>query len=262
MINKILKVIKMKRAERSEFLLKKLNQLPFKYKKSNGKYLFLNYQPASYVDFNKHQEFEGLYKKFIKQNHENNSGDIIRLWSLILNIKQILEENIEGDFAELGVWRGNTAAILAYYAKNFGRKVILYDTFEGFDKKDLTGVDADIRMSFSNTSIEVAKDVIGECANVCEFNKGYFPSTIQDHHRQSRFSLVSLDCDLYEPMKEGLKFFYPLMSKGGIFFLHDYSSNCWPGAKLAIDEFCRESEENLILIADLAGSAFFRKTKG
>jgi hypothetical protein len=72
---------------------------------------------------------------------------------------------------------------------------------------------------------------------------------------------VSLDCDLYEPMKAGLEFFYPRMTRGGIFLLHDYSSFSWNGAKKAIDEFCGQSGEFIVLMPDKSGSAFLRKAR-
>jgi len=98
---------------------------------------YLGYYPDSFSDFKSHQEFKILSKKFIRFNKRNNAGDISRLWAIMLNVKQLLSDEIEGNFAELGVWRGNTAAILAYYAKLSNKKVFLFDTFEGFSKKTL-----------------------------------------------------------------------------------------------------------------------------
>ena len=219
------------------------------------------YQPDSHTAFQAHPEFEELQKRFSTHNKRNNAGDTTRLWSFMLNSKQILAESIEGDFAELGVWRGNTAAILAHYAEEHQRKVFLFDTYEGFSKDDLTGIDAKKDTDFNNTSIELVKQVIGPAVTQCFFVKGFFPDTITDEHRNRQYAIVSLDCDLYAPTKAGLTFFYERMPKGGIFFLHDYSSLHWDGSKKAIDEFCKESGEHIILMPDKSGSAFLRKTK-
>lgn len=190
---------------------------------------------------------------------QNNGGDVSRLWSLILNLKQLQEEGIKGDFAELGVWRGNTAAVFAHYAKQQGRQLYLFDTFEGFDANDLKDVDASHAVgAFSNTSIELVKNTVLH-HEVCHIVKGYFPGSVQPVHAENTYAAVSLDCDLYEPMKAGLEFFYPRMVKGGIFFLHDYSSGYWPGAKKAVDEFCRAHGVHVVLMPDKSGSAFFRK---
>ena len=228
---------------------------------SNFHRSFLAYQPDSHYFYGAHPEFNDLYARFIQGNLLNNSGDIPRLWSILLNCKQVVEEGIPGDFAELGVWRGNTAAILSVVARGSGRQVFLFDTFEGFQDRDLKGIDSDKKMEFRDTSTDLVLMTIGEPHGHCHLVKGYFPNSVEDAHRNNFYAVVSLDCDLYEPMKAGLDFFYARMPKGATFLLHDYSSLYWKGAKLAIDEFCAASGEFLVLIPDKSGSAFIRKTK-
>ena len=220
--------------------------------------LFLSNMPDSHWLTGDHAEFSGLYRRFVMHNAVNNGNDIARLWSFMLNIKQVLKEGISGDFAELGVWRGNTSALLAYYAKRAGREAFLFDTFEGFDQKDLVALDADKVMAFSDTSVGLAREVIGPAADVCHFIKGYFPASVTASVVERQYAVVSLDCDLHEPMKAGLDFFYQRMPAGGIFLLHDYSSTVWAGAAMAIDEFCRRNGEFVTLIPDKSGSAFIR----
>jgi len=263
MISRIIRLIKKPSAERNRLIKQKirmLSTLPFYFGKVNLPFTFIAYQPDSYAYFNSHTEFHNLFKSFISHNKFNNAGDVPRLWSFILNIKQVLNENIPGDFAELGVWRGNTASVLAHYAASTNRKVYLFDTFEGFDTRDLEGIDKDKQMAFTDTSLAMVKEVIGISSDVCKFVKGYFPSTVSKEHKANIYSIVSIDCDLYEPMKAGLEVFYPLMSKGGLFLLHDYSSMFWDGAKKAIDEFCIKNGEYVILMPDKSGSAFIRKS--
>ena len=229
---------------------------------------FIGYQPDSFSYFKCHSEFDSLFKTFISRNEINNGGDTARLWCFMLNIKQILAENIEGDFAELGVWRGNTASVLAHYAAEVGRELYLFDTFEGFDSRDFDTVDSskqsilsDTALRFADTSLEIAKNTIGSNCTQCHFIQGYFPDSIQAEHKNKQYAIVSLDCDLYEPMKAGLEFFYPLMPPGGLLLLHDYSSLHWPGAKIAVDEFCMQHQENVVLMPDKSGSAIIRKRK-
>jgi len=221
-----------------------------------------SFQPDAFVRFQAHSEFFSLFERFIARNESNNAGDIPRLWALILNLKQILAQGIAGDFAELGVWKGNTASVLAHYAAQSDRKVVLFDTFDGFDRKDLVGKDATHNPAmFKDTSVSLVKEVIGENASVCEFIAGRFPEIIPDECRDRIYAAVSLDCDLYEPIKAGLDFFYPRMPRGGLLFLHDYSSGHWPGAKRAVDEFCARTGEFAILMPDKSGSAFVRKSQ-
>jgi hypothetical protein len=224
--------------------------------------LALSYQPDSLATSKAYPEFDKLFRSFTKHNKLNNAGDFPRLFSYLLNIRQVLEENVEGDFAEVGVWRGNTASVLAHFASQSNRRVYLFDTYEGFSTRDIHGVDADKdATSFSNTSIALVEEVLGEDSQCCHFVKGHFPASLSEVHEARRYAVVSLDCDLYAPMKAGLNVFYPLMSTGGILLLHDYSSQYWDGAKLAIDEFCKEVGEFVILMPDKSGSAFLRKTR-
>ncbi|MBT8606664.1 hypothetical protein G6656_00005 [Polynucleobacter paneuropaeus] len=136
-----------------------LSTIPFYFGKANLSFTFLGYQPDSQVHSNSHKEFPQLFKSFIADNKYNNAGDLTRLWSLILNIKQILSEDIPGDFAELGVWRGNSASVLAYYAAISGRKVYLFDTYEGFDERDFVGVDEGEQKAFADTSLALVKKI-------------------------------------------------------------------------------------------------------
>jgi hypothetical protein len=220
------------------------------------------YQPDSLVHFQEHPEFFTLVERFITGNSQNNAGDVPRLWALVLNLKQVVGEKIEGDFAELGVWKGNTASVFAHYAAETNRTVFLFDTFDGFAERDLVGIDAQHNAQmFRDTSIGQVKDVIGENSRYCEFIAGRFPDVIPERCKLATYAAVHLDCDLYEPMRAGLDFFYPRMARGGILILHDYSSGHWRGAKKAVDEFCAATGEFPILMPDKSGSAVVRKSR-
>ena len=95
---------------------------------------YIAYRPDSDVRFKQHPELAQLSKKWTQYNL-NNAGDLQRLYLLAINIKQVLEDNIPGDMAELGVYRGNSAAVLAHYAK-IHRK----NSFYLILSRDLTGV--------------------------------------------------------------------------------------------------------------------------
>ncbi len=219
---------------------------------------YLAYRPDSDVRFGRHPEMAQLSEKWIKYNITNNAGDLPRLYALVLNTKQVVEENIAGDIAELGVFRGNSAAILAHYARISGRKLLLFDTFEGFDRRDLVGRDKSRAVSFANTSLDVVRDVVGDEA--VQFVQGRFPESIPPDLETSRFCLVHIDCDLYEPSKAGLEFFYPRLSPGGLMIVHDYANPCWVGIKDAVDEFCRNIPERPVIFGDKSGTAMIRKS--
>ena len=263
MISKVLKYLSYRKKREIEKMGNRIAQKMFTSFSSFfvWKKLILTYTPDSIVHFKAYPHIYDLYEKFRKFNRANNGGDINRLISIVLNVEKVLDEdNVQGNLAEVGVWKGNTACLLAYYAHEYERKCFLFDTYTGFDSRDLKGVDEKSNKgSFDDTSLEIVKSVIGsEALDTCEFLRGYFPESIPDYLDKEKFAVVSLDCDLYKPMKAGLTWFYPRMQNGSIFLLHDYSSRFWEGSKKAIDEFCSETNQQVILLPDKSGSAFIR----
>jgi O-methyltransferase len=88
---------------------------------------------------------------------------------------------------------------------------------------------------------------------------GVFPDTASDL-LDEKFSLVSLDCDLYEPILEGWRFFYPRMSPGGYIFLHDHNGTGYhQGPMRATAEFLADKPEKVVDIPDQWGSVVIRK---
>jgi hypothetical protein len=222
----------------------------------------LTQTPERYVThLPKYRERGGLYdpadtRKWLSGN-PNNAGDMPRFHFLNLACDQILKENITGDVAELGVFRGNSAFLLAKLARRLGTTAYLFDTYEGFDERDLAGVDAKAPAAFSETSIERVKRLVGEENAV--FVAGYFPDSLSQVEGDPRFCLVHLDCDLYAPMKAALEYFYPRLVRGGWLIMHDYASLVWDGAEKAVDEFFADKPERIIVIPDKAGTAVIRR---
>jgi hypothetical protein len=201
--------------------------------------------------------FEDNLRAFLCGNERRNSQDLARFYFLTLSCDRVAKEAIPGAFAELGVYKGNTAFVLAQTARRLGRGIYLFDTFEGFDESDLAGVDADKRQEFEDTSLPEVKALVGESG--ATFVKGYFPGTTSTLPDDLTFALVHLDCDLYEPFRAGLEYFYPRLSSGGFLIMHDYCSLYWDGVERAIDEFFADKPEHIVLIPDKSGTAVIRK---
>jgi hypothetical protein len=214
-------------------------------------------RPDSDLSHHKYPEIGTLSELWTHKNEKRNASDLPRLYSLVLNIQQTLEENVAGDFAELGVYRGNSAAVLAHYARKSGRNVFLFDTFEGFDAKDLVGVDRSHAMEFDDTSLASVREFVGE-ENV-RYIPGYFPASVPPELDRAQFSVVHLDCDLYEPIKAGMNFFFPRLSPGGMMIVHDYANPHWKGVSKAVDEFLAARPERPVLMPDRSGTAIIRK---
>jgi hypothetical protein len=224
---------------------------------------FIAYRPDRYSDnANKAIQRTGssLFKDvsgFLRGNRANNAGDLARFYLFNLIFDQIQKEQLTGDLVELGVYKGNTAVLLAKFARAQGKTVYLFDTFQGFSKADLRGVDADKSIAFQGVSLEYVKSFVG--TERTKYVVGYFPESAAGIPDDLAFCLVHLDCDLYAPMKAALEYFYPRLVPGGFFILHDYSSLYWDGAEKAIDEFLADKPERVMPIPDKSGTVVVRK---
>lgn len=214
--------------------------------------------PDSIYHFNQYVEYEKLKELYTARNTVNQLKDYTRLQSMMLNLNRIMENGVRGEYAELGVYLGNNCAVLHEYCKKHNRKLYMFDTFEGFDDRDLTGIDKDQMMQFVDTSLEGVKAFVG-VDEYTRYIKGYFPDSLTDECMEQEFSFVSIDCDLYQPIKAGLEFFYPRLSKGGMIFVHDYSGCFFEGARKAVDEYCSDNELSLVMLPDKAGTAVLTK---
>ena len=115
------------------------------------------------------------------------------------------------------------------------RKLHLFDTFEGFDARDVAKEENTSRIKagdYNNTSEDVVMKKMEHPEKVV-IHKGYFPDTAMNV--EGSFCFVNLDMDLYEPTREGLRFFSERMVKNGAVLVHDYFSTNFPGPKKAVD---------------------------
>lgn len=154
--------------------------------------------------------------------------------------------NLSGCTAEAGVFQGEFASVINQCFSD--RKLYLFDTFEGFDERDIL---IERKNQFSdacagnlNTTSETF--VLGRMPypQNCIIKKGYFPETTEGI--SDRFCYVNLDLDLYKPTLEGLRFFYPLMVQGGIITVHDYFSFGYQGVCEAVKEFLNETSDLIV----------------
>lgn len=161
--------------------------------------------------------------------------------------KIVYQRNLEGSVAEAGVFQGEYAK---YINKAFpDRKLYLFDTFEGFDKKD-TDIEkingfSDAQEGYLNITSEDMVMQKMQYPKNCVIKKGYFPESADGIN--DRFVFVNLDLDLYMPTKNGLKYFYEKMTKGGIIIIHDYFSDGYYGVNKAVDEFVDEYNGEIYL---------------
>jgi O-methyltransferase len=206
---------------------------------------------------------EGLKDGSVSQklkNIERSYRDKVRFYTIWLQIKRLKAEKIKGAFAELGVYKGETARII--HETDYERKFYLFDTFKGFDEQDLqleNRIDKKYSTeNFADTNINSVKKFIDGNDNLI-FIPGYFPESAADV-KEEKYAFVHLDADLYKPTLAALNYFYPKLSPGGVILIHDYN-HTWPGLRKAVDEFLLTIPESPVEIADSYGSVMILRNR-
>ena len=188
-------------------------------------------------------------------HHVRGERDLHRAETLALALQRIETEGIPGHLAEVGVYRGQTSALLSRYARY--RRLYLFDTFGGFPEGDLEAFQkGDAR--FRNTDLDLVRQRVDPHADVV-FRVGRVPESLAGLEEE-RFAFVLLDLDLLAPTEASLAFFYPRLSTGGYLFVHDYNNpESQYACRRALDAFLKDKPEHVVEVADLWGSALIRR---
>ncbi len=185
--------------------------------------------------------------------------------SQLTKLTNLLDElkYTEGNFAEIGVAKGQTSLFLSKHiestnylksSKNFNYYAI--DTFSSFLKDDLN-YEINNRgktlkeLKLFSYSYEKWKDNF-KCFDFVKPIKA--DCSEFDYARISPLKLVFLDVDLYLPTKKALRKVYKHMIKGGYILIDDCrESNRYDGAFQAYLEFCSEKGIKPLIIGNKCG---------
>ncbi len=149
---------------------------------------------------------------------------------------QLMEHaaSAEGDVAEVGVYKGGTAMLLAHLARMQKKQLHLFDTFKGMPPTD-PEKDWHKEGDFSDTTLQSVQQFLQSYSNV-QIYAGLFPETAGPIE-EARFSFVHVDVDIYASVKSCCDFFYDRITEGGVIVFDDYGKVTCLGAKQAVDEF-------------------------
>ncbi len=174
---------------------------------------------------------------------------------------------LKGNIGEGGVFEGRFSKVLSRTFPD--RKLYLFDTFEGFDERDVKADQGNNYSTNIRSGMYSPAKTIDEIVNSLAHpenvivKKGYFPESAEGV--DDEFVFVNLDFDLYKPTLDGLRFFWPKLVKGGVILIHDYfnapgiiEEERYLGIKAAVSEFADEMELSFMPIADEMSVAFIK----
>ncbi len=159
--------------------------------------------------------------------------------------------DVAGDVCECGVGSGATSALLANELRDTGKRLWLYDTFNGLpapSKEDLLIDDIDNlgsmaayqgRMSHPRTEVESRLAVIGIPSSAIRIVPGLFEDSVAAGALPERVSFAYVDFDFYAPIKLALEVLSDRLSPGGNIIVDDYGFFS-EGAQTAVDNYLTE----------------------
>lgn len=185
--------------------------------------------------------------------------------SRFYNLIQILEscDGLAGGVVECGCWKGLSSFLVCETLRRKdpafrGHGFTIVDSFEGLSAP---GNEDSIQQQLLrggrqrqggpfkgpgaySASREHVRGVLSEYPDV-ELVKGWIPDVLATLPEQE-YRFVHVDLDLYAPILGAFRYFHPRLVRGGMLVCDDYGSLFWPGAKKAVEEFCRESGARLL----------------
>jgi O-methyltransferase len=180
-----------------------------------------------------HRSFSALYEDV----KDHTLVDRMRCFMLYQLMRQTA--SVPGNIAEVGVYRGGTARLIAELMDSH-LSLHLFDTFAGMPQ---TMEDKDFHKQgdFADTSLHEVTQYLRAYPQV-KIHPGFFPNTAQPV-QDERFSMVHIDVDIYQSVLDCCEFFYPRISQGGCLIFDDYGFVTCKGAKSAVDEFFIDKAE-------------------
>jgi O-methyltransferase len=138
-----------------------------------------------------------------------------------------------GDLVECGCFNGTSTAKLSILAKLIGRRLHVYDSFEGLPGEEGGFVkEYHTRRSASRIGWRAGDyaaglerlrrniERLGEI-EVCSFYKGWFNETLTDANLPSEISLAFVDVDMPGSARECITAIWPRLANKGVYFSHD-----------------------------------------
>lgn len=199
-----------------------------------------------------HPSFERLYEGVAAHSIVSRDRCYV-LASLTAHASQL-----PGDLVECGVFRGGTALLICKASAGSGKRIYLFDSFEGLPANDPIK-DVSFESGQFAADLESVERVLSEFADVVEIHKGWIPDTFARLDDRT-YALAHIDVDLYRSALDCCEYFYPRLTAGGVLLFDEYGFADAVGERDAVDEFLADKPESPIVLP--TGQAIVLKLPG
>lgn len=152
---------------------------------------------------------------------------------------------LQGDVADLGVFRGGTSLILRRLAPD--KELHLFDTWQGTPYDDPL---CHHKAGEWKAPLEDCQLLVGKDKNT-HYYPGVFPKVVEGFIApfwlaDRKFCFVYVDMDTERATRDAIEFFWPRLTTGGKLFFDDYGWAACAGVKKAVDERFASIEKHVV----------------
>lgn len=171
------------------------------------------------------------------------------IYGILVNLKKVIDEGLEGDVVELGCNVGTTSIFIQKFLKQYcpNKKFYVYDSWQGLP--DRHEKDGNNTKTFIKGSCKTSKDVFINNFKTLNIelpiiNDGFFKD-IPDDKYPNKICFAFFDGDLYTSIIDSFNKTFNKMVKGSIIIIDDIGgipleNHELPGAENAVKEFTQK----------------------
>lgn len=216
-------------------------------------------------------EYDPELRATIKRVRRHTLSSAARVAALCDSVSYIVENDIDGDIVECGVWKGGSmmaAALTLLRLGDTSRDLYLFDTFSGMAQpgehdtpsaydgyspqrrwrrnRERSGIDdgGSGWAAVGERQVRAAMDSTGYPPERVHLIKGKVQDTVPDAAPE-QLAVLRLDTDWYASTKHELEQLYPRLNESGVLIIDDYGH--YEGARRAVDEFVETTDHPLLL---------------
>lgn len=157
-------------------------------------------------------------------------------------LAEIRDKNISGDIAEFGIFEGWWINFLHQTTESLGlhRRIYGFDSFEGLSDPHPDHDQAFWKKGQYACSLEqVSRNVQAAARPRLKLVKGFFEKSLRSPEAQvaEKFAYVRIDCDIYLPALDCLRYLGPRLADGAILVFDDWPHVRGYGEQRAFEEW-------------------------
>lgn len=189
------------------------------------------------------------------------TDDFVGYENLVAFMKKRSLQKLPGDIIEIGAFMGGGTAKLAKFARKYGKKVYVIDTFEpGFDQTtSRSGVTAcAVYEAFlqGHSMLEVYQKTTRDFENIVTIKEDSMKVRFDE---EQRFIFGFVDgCHQSAYVENDFHIIWPNLVSGGAIGFHDYRYDDWPEVTCAVDRLIDNHRNAIGEVLEIEGKYSIR----